>query len=69
MFLAQDFSLVEFPQLRPVVEAGLNAEDHHTRAIALCFLNQDPGLFDRMMTQSSVDPAKVDAEIAAFRNR
>ena len=65
--LVQDLSLVEYPALRALAESGLQSSDPLTQATALTKLVGDDAFFERMLTNSSVDPAKVAAEIAAYR--
>ena len=66
-FLVQDLSLVEYPALRAIAESGLQSSDPLTQATALTNLVGDDAFFERMLTNSSVDPAKVAAEIAGYR--
>jgi len=66
-FLVQDLSLVEYPALRAIAESGLQSSDPLTQATALTNLVGDDAFFERMLTNSSIDPAKLAAEIAAYQ--
>ncbi len=52
-------------RLRPMMLAGLASPDESIRAIAVCQLRRDFGLFEKFLDQHSMIDAKlVDAEVA-----
>lgn len=55
--------------VRSIMQDGLNSPTAEVRATALCWLTSDSGeTFESFLNDGWVDPERVDAAIAAFRN-
>ena len=64
VFLIQD--LLGNQRVKSIMTDALKSNHESTKVIALCHLKNDISLFKRIMTNSQIDPQKLQVEVDAY---